>query len=358
MNRFCCSLFCVMMAFVYSGYGADLIDKDGRVYRNYRIKNVRNGQVEVLYSLPDGRPDSCWVRFDRLPDVLQRQYQKKYKDWQSGKTLREKLVLAGRQLERDLSRFAPEDHHNRYAVANKLAVQLERVLAAYGETADFALVAGERNGALLRVVGTGEGSQLRSGQYIYMYKGNPRIRAFRMKLYPVGDVMNHAKYGKIAIYAENTEKAVQAAVDFIGRSIGNSAVFLPPPVHSYSQENEVINTGVVNNIYYSEERKSYKRPTHPPKLPPQKPGAAPGNKPEKPSVCPAQKPDRPGLKPGVAPGNKPEKPSVRPGRKPDDEGKGKPGSQNRNDKKDQKSGGWNWVPEWGIPGSGINDKRR
>ena len=159
---------CVFLSLAHSLCGADLIDKDGRLYCNYRIKEVRNGKVQILHTLSDGSPESSWVRLGRLPDVLQRRYQPKYKDWQTGKTLREKLVLAGRQLERDLSQYASDDHIRRYALAGKLAGQLEGVLATYGETADFSLVAAERNGSVLRVVGTGVNSQLRSGQYIYV----------------------------------------------------------------------------------------------------------------------------------------------------------------------------------------------
>ena len=356
MSRLDWLCVCISLSLAYSLCGADLIDKDGRLYRNYRIKEVRNGKVEILHTLTDGSPESSWVRLERLPDVLQRRYQIKYKDWQTGKTLREKLVLAGRQLERDLSRFSSDDHNNRYALAGKLAGQLESVLAAYGETADFSLVAAERNGSLLRVVGTGVNSQLRSGQYIYMYKGKPELRAFRMKLYPTGDVMNHARYGKIAVYAENTQKAVESATDFIGRNIGMPSVFLPP-AQTYSREGDA-GTGVVSNIYYVKDDKRYRQPVPPPERPGQKP-CTPSVRPEQKPARPGQKPCTPAVRPEQKPdhsGQKPAAPSVRPEQKPVAPGSTKPGSNNN--KKDQKSGGWSWLPEWGTPGSGINDKRR
>ena len=342
MYRFDLFGICVLLlAFAYSLSGADLIDKDGRLYCNYRIKEVRNGKVQILHTLADGSPEASWVRLDRLPEVLQQRYQPKYKDWQTGKTLREKLVLAGRQLARDLSQYAADDQSNRYALAGKLAGQLESVLAAYGETADFSLVAAERNGAVLRVVGTGVNSQLRSGQYIYMYKGKPELRACRMKLYPTGDVMNHARYGKIAIYAENTRKAVESATDFIGRSIGLPDLF-QPFVQTYSRENAPADSGIVNNIYYVKDDKRYRRPE-------QKPDR-PGKKPAVPAVRPEQKPNRPGQKPAS--------PSARPEQKPAAPGSAKPENPKPNGRKDQKSSTWNWVPEWGTPGTGINDKRR
>ena len=198
-----------------------------------------------------------------------------------------------------------------------------------------------------------------------------------MKLYPTGDVINHARYGKIAVYAENTQKAVESATDFIGRNIGMASVFMPP-AQNFSQESSAAGTGIVNNIYYVDNDKRSLRPVPHPARPGHKPGTPavrpeqkpdrPGHKPGTPAVRPEQKPDRPGKKPAVPavrpeqkpdhPGQKPASPSDRPEQKPAAPGSAKPENPKPNGRKDQKNSTWNWVPEWGTPGTGINDKRR
>lgn len=331
--------FCVLAALSLNA--ADLVDKDGRLYRNFRIREVNNGRAAILYNLADGSPEIAYVPLSKLPEELQRQYPayrnpapEKPKKWQSGRTLREKLNLAARQLEYDIKQLPAGNQANKRALAHKLSVQLENVLAGYGETADLQLVSAERNGSLVRVVGTGVKSQLRSGQYLYMHQSQFKRNAFRMKIYPAGDVMNHSKYGRIAIYAESTAKAAAAAGDYIAGRVGDNTLFLPPavPAESVQRTNEAVSNNVVNNIYYVEDDRrrdrvyyyndNYKR--HPDKKPDKKPDRHPDKKPDN---TPDKKPE-PNLKPGNEPHR--ERPLV--------------------NKKGYEINNYGLLPEWARPG--------
>lgn len=281
----------------FSLNGADLVDKDGRLYRNFRIREVSNGRAAILYTLADGSPEIAYLPVSKLPDELQRQYPmssekavSRSRNWQSGRTLREKLNLAAQQLDGDLKRLPAGDHAGRRALAGKLYSQLENMLAGYGETVDLQFVSGDRNGSLVRVVGTGVKSQLRSGQYLFMHQSKFSQKSFRMKVYPAGDVINYGKYGRIAIYGESTAKAAEAAGNYIAGRVGDNTLFLPQtPAEDPTRRNtETVSNNVVNNIYYVEddsgsERVYYKnsRNRRPDKHHGKKPDKNPDKKPDK-----------------------------------------------------------------------------
>jgi len=298
---------------VQSLMGADLKLADGSVLRNYQIKSVNKNKITILYIKPDGAPDMVVLEPEALPDDLREKLFPAAKltapklppKPRPEKTLQDRWMNYGDRMQFEIDQLAGDDIAGRRALGQKLFRALRKTIAPRGEVVDVAVVRIAEDGALLKIVGTGKGSKLRSGQLIFVYGVKPANSAFQQKIYPSGDRMDCGDLGQARIYGATVQLACAAAMDFIARYIGDDSFIWPektPQTEAVEKkaeektvfESESAPTTIVNNYYIKDDDDSFpivvdRRPSRRP--PPRRPGCRPRPKPgHKPGPKPAPKP--------------------------------------------------------------------
>lgn len=230
--------------------GDDLRLKNGKVYKNYRIKSIQNGVAEVLFLSDDNKPDSVRVSQTVLPDEVLKKYSALIKDQSLGRQ------MAGwvKVLEKSLSALDEKERAKRSLLLAGFRKQLAEAIAKEADMADFTVVANDKNGAVAQVVGSYPDSKFKSGQYVFIAGKYPEVKSFKLKVYPVGFSGQYGKYGTLWIYAASQEKANKTALQLVAASLGDMDLFeADSDDDDDSKENFSRNEAagqIVNNYFY------------------------------------------------------------------------------------------------------------
>ena len=144
--------------------GDDLRLKNGKVYKNYRIKSIQNGVAEVLFLSDDNKPDSVRVSQTVLPDEVLKKYSALIKDQSLGRQMPGWV----KGLEKSLSALDEKERAKRSLLLTGFRKQLAEAIAKEADMADFTVVANDKNGAVAQVVGSYPDSKFKSGQYVFI----------------------------------------------------------------------------------------------------------------------------------------------------------------------------------------------
>jgi hypothetical protein len=193
-----------------------------------------------------------------------------------------------KNLEKSLDGLKENEKTKRKKILNKFRKDLYDIIAKEVDTADFTVVETNKQGNVLRVVGSYPDSRFKSGQHIFMVGKCPKTKSFKLKLYPAGFAGKYSKYGNIPVYGSDMTSANAASLKLVAASLGDSQLFWPEDDEEEPAEKDDEITTVINNYYYTNSndddwddwiwvvphRPHGPRPPHKP-LPPHKPHPKP-----------------------------------------------------------------------------------
>ena len=322
---------------------ADLVLKNGKVYKSYRVKSVKNDKVVVAFLGQDGAPDVAEINVADLPDDTVKALGVNQQAAQAVSPAEKITSQVSARLKTDLAALSAGDSAGRQALLDQAAAVLKKELAPYYSDAEFETVWNSADGVIAKVVKVNSSTVLQLNEKIFIRSASQLSSRFRALVYATGCVMPFGNNEILPVFAFDEASAAEFALKNILTVIGETApvaaaqdttaAAAAPAAQVYPQYQPMEPVQpVVNNYYIYENdddddnkkviverrRRSYPVfvgggvPVRPAPVPP---ANRPGVRPEpNPGNRPGMQPERPGTRPH-------ERPNVRPSNRP-----GRPGS--------------------------------
>ena len=290
------------LIFAFSAAGTDLVLKNGKVYKNYRIKSIQNDKATVAYMAADGVPDIVEVSLNDLPDNIVSALGISAAVNTAGNAVQvaplpENIVAQiSLQLKKGLAAWPADDSKNRQYLICKAAENLKKQLAPYWSDAEFETVWNSTDGVFAKVTKVNKSAFLQVGEKVFIRSSTQLGNRFRVQVYAAGCMMD-LDNELLRVLALDENSAVNIAWENILSAIGGKYVLSDSAVkNTNTPVVQNIKSGsavqpVVNNFYISEDDdendqiyiirdgRRYRKPGVRPPRPADRPAVRPENKP-------------------------------------------------------------------------------
>ena len=297
-----------LMAAGFSAAGADLTLKNGKVYRNYRIKSVLDDSATIAYMAQDGSPDIAVISLKDLPDNIVAALGVNVSSaggLNSGvagsvSTPEELAAQLSAQLKTEFAALPVDETSPRHFLINKSTELLKKKLAVFFSDAEFETVWVNSDGITAKVLKINRSPVLKVGEKVFIKSSTQLGNRFRAQIYATGCMMDSG--GELLkVFTFDETSAVKFGMESILTTVGFKDDKTRTAVQSSSSADQTTVLAapatpvqpVVNNYYiYDDDDKGEPiyvirdgRRYNPPYLPPVRP-PRPGNRPGVPAVRP------------------------------------------------------------------------
>ena len=210
---------------------ADLVLKDGRVLRNYRVKNVTGDQVRVEYAATDDEFTESVVSLSQLPPEVAFlfggtvQTQNRTKRVVSVPSARASVRGRLGKYVKQLQDIPSGSRNERIQAAEDIKRQLEQEISSDALDDEFYVAWVDGNGLLLRVLR--DNGDLKTNEYIFVQGARGSSGKLRLKIYPAGIKRRYGSFGSVRFYAVTCAEAADTAVKFVCHAAGEKDLLTP-----------------------------------------------------------------------------------------------------------------------------------
>ena len=204
---------------------ADLVLKNGRVYKNYRIKTVSADKVTIAFLASDGSPDIAEVKLSDLPSEITASLgisspNKVVAEKKNSIARPEDLIVQlSDQLKKEFAALPAGEIDTRRLLISKASELLKKKLAAYFSDAEFETVWNSAEGITARVTRVNKSSFLKVGDKVFIRSSTQLGNRFRAQVYAAG-CMVVVNGERLQMMGFDENSAVNFAMECILSAIG------------------------------------------------------------------------------------------------------------------------------------------
>ncbi len=201
---------------------AELTLKDGRVFRNYRIKEVAGSSVTIEYSGVDGEAVTTVAELSQLPPEIAFLYAANVS---VAPAVRSTAAVGSGDAGSPVAMkgFVDQlknisDRAGRLRAVDDIKIQLEQQISSRAVQDEFAVAWVDSEGLLLRVLSNN--GTLKAGEYIFVKGARSYGNKLRLSVYPVGFRKKYGSFGSVKVFTSQSNEAAAEAVKFICHAAG------------------------------------------------------------------------------------------------------------------------------------------
>ena len=205
---------------------ADLTLKDGRVFRNYRIKDVAGNAVTIEHTGSDGKVAAEVADLSQLPLEVAFLYGVSV----PAAPAKRAVVPAAsgdagspvkmREFVEQLKNIS--DRTERLKAAEDIKMQLEQEISSRGLQDEFSVVWVDSDGLLVRVLR--DNGSLKTNELIFVKGARSLGNRSLLTVYPAGFRKKYGSFGSVKVFALQSSEAAAEAARFICRAAGDGGL--------------------------------------------------------------------------------------------------------------------------------------